>query len=355
MPGPRNARKKRRVQVQKEKERRQKTTATTARCDIPSILDDIELICIDDGDLEPELNGDHILYQPLRSRPLRYSYTSTTSPAAMSAPHDTLIPDDYTTSVQYSTVNMPEPCDNSLQPARLCHPDGSGDRFPGADVLLKRPCIEDTGTGLQVLDVLEFVFDSRLASPPSLDDALCAEFAQEEVLDMLCVVLPEEIATILWYNKSRQTARICPVCKRLYRVGEALRQPGEHSPSWSNSDFPRAPQKPASSHAKRRKEQEISGICSTLCFFLAAHQYPTAVRSMWGRMVEELDDETRAELDLNSLSSLPIIQDDSDSDGKSSLSLGLGILFRMTRCSDLDLKQIFFSEQDLPDAAENAP
>ena len=61
--------------------------------------------------------------------------------------------------------------------------------------LLKPPFIHDPGSGPRVKDVHAFL-ESRLASPPSLDDPLCGEFADEAVLQMLCTVLPEETAMV---------------------------------------------------------------------------------------------------------------------------------------------------------------
>jgi hypothetical protein len=37
---------------------------------------------------------------------------------------------------------------------------------------------------------------SYFSQPPALEDPLCAEFAQDEVLQMFCTVLPEETALV---------------------------------------------------------------------------------------------------------------------------------------------------------------
>ncbi|KAI0632833.1 hypothetical protein C8Q77DRAFT_848994 [Trametes polyzona] len=188
--------------------------------------------------------------------------------------------------------------------------------------LLKTPFIYDPGDGPRVKDPRAFLA-SRLAAPPSLDDAMCAEFAEEAVLQMLCSVLPEETALILWYNKSRRTARICPACQRLYRLGDVL---PDHL-AGENGEQQRATR--ASPYLAR--EQEISGLCSPVCFILAAYNYPGAIRSTWGRMAEELDDAT---WDL--LGAAPRAND-----------LGLGMLLKMTRCHDLGLAQLFFPDLGL--------
>jgi len=57
------------------------------------------------------------------------------------------------------------------------------------------PSIHDPGNGPRVRDVRAFL-SSFFAQPPSLDDPLCAEFSQEEVLQMLCTSLPEDTAIV---------------------------------------------------------------------------------------------------------------------------------------------------------------
>lgn len=167
MPGPRNSKKKKRAQVQKEKEQRCKTTK--------------------------DAEDQHIPYQPLRSQPLRYSYdkhiltTHDTQLHPLSDEHS-LERQPYSRDPIYVYDSQPADVHESTLPEATC--------LPIDPAHLSRPCVEDTGDGLRVRDVLFFVFDSRLASPPSLDDALCAELAQDEVLDMLCAVLPEERATV---------------------------------------------------------------------------------------------------------------------------------------------------------------
>ncbi|KAI0668908.1 hypothetical protein C8Q78DRAFT_1043624 [Trametes maxima] len=206
------------------------------------------------------------------------------------------------------------------------------DEEPIPTALLATPFIYDPGTGPRVKDPRAFLA-SRLAAPPSLDDAMCAEFAEEAVLQMLCSVLPEETALILWYNKSRRTARICPACQRLYRLGDVLpdhlaREDGEQESETHASPY-------------LAREQELSGLCSPVCFILAAYNYPGAIRSTWGRMAEELDDATWDLLDAPA--SQPAVHD-----------LGLGMLLKMTRCHDLGLGQLFFPELDVDGFGSNS-
>lgn len=68
--------------------------------------------------------------------------------------------------------------------------------------LLREPPVYDSGTGPRVKSMGEFL-RSSFASEPTWDDELCAEFAQEEMLEMLREVLPEEMALVsVQYNAS---------------------------------------------------------------------------------------------------------------------------------------------------------
>lgn len=132
------------------------------------------------------------------------------------------------------------------------------------------PFIYDPGNGPRVRDAPAFLASS-FASPPSLDDPLCAQFAQEEMVDMLACVLPQETAMvgstlcigaqntqasscqILWYNRSRRTARICPACQRLYRLGDILPDHLTEAEADKEETMP-SPQ--------LLREQELSGLCT---------------------------------------------------------------------------------------------
>ena len=61
--------------------------------------------------------------------------------------------------------------------------------------LLREPPVYDPGTGPRVKSMDEFL-RSSFASEPTWDDELCAEFAQEEMLEMLRAVLAEEMALV---------------------------------------------------------------------------------------------------------------------------------------------------------------
>ncbi|KAG6865306.1 hypothetical protein C0991_003608 [Blastosporella zonata] len=198
------------------------------------------------------------------------------------------------------------------------------------------PVIHDPGNGPRVRDVRAFL-SSHFSQPPAFDDSLCAEFAQEEVLEMLMTILPEEIAYILWYNKSRSTSRICPACLRLYRLGDVL---ADHISGQEHfEDMESSP--------RLQREQTLSGLCelpplisaslnahnihlsgSPMCFIAASFSYPSAIKPAWGRMAEELDDHS-----WTILNGRP---EDATGDA------GLTMLMRMTRLHDLGLAQLCF-------------
>ena len=70
-------------------------------------------------------------------------------------------------------------------------------------ILLSNPIIHDPGTGPRVRNMRAFL-NSSFAQPPSTVDPLCAEFAQGEILQMLCTVLPEETALVRFFYLTAQ-------------------------------------------------------------------------------------------------------------------------------------------------------
>lgn len=190
------------------------------------------------------------------------------------------------------------------------------------DALLpKGPCIVDPGNGPRVRDMRSFL-SSSFAAPPATDDPMCAEFAQPEVLEMLCTVLPEEMAMVLWYNKSRRRGRICPACLRLYKLGDLIPDHSEQLRMFA----------PDGQVPELEREREISGLCSSICFIAASYNYPEAIRSTWGRTAEELDDQTWEFLNTA---------------GGGHDDMGLGMLLRMSRLHDLGLAQLCFPDLDI--------
>ena len=68
-------------------------------------------------------------------------------------------------------------------------------------ILLSNPIIVNHGNGPRVQDMRAFL-NSSFAPPPCTADPLCAEFAQREILQMLCTVLPEETALVRLFSTS---------------------------------------------------------------------------------------------------------------------------------------------------------
>ncbi|KAF9006962.1 hypothetical protein BDQ17DRAFT_1238553 [Cyathus striatus] len=211
--------------------------------------------------------------------------------------------------------------------------------------MLKPPFIHDPGNGPRVRDARAFLESEFFAQRPALDDPLCAEFAQEEVLQMLLTVLPEEAAIILWYNKSRLTSRVCPVCQRLYRLGDVLPDHTTESDSEteSESDYhPHAEKQRASPQLER--EQELSGICMFPdMLILASFSHSNAIKSAWGRTADEMDDET-----------WDLLNSPRRDTNLGKVSHALSMLVKMTRLHDLGLAQLCLGEdvEELEDVRE---
>ncbi|KAH7882174.1 hypothetical protein F5I97DRAFT_1817382 [Phlebopus sp. FC_14] len=193
---------------------------------------------------------------------------------------------------------------------------------------LSTPNIYDPGNGPRVRNARVFI-SSFFSQPPSVDDPLCAEFAQEEILEMICTVLPEDTAVILWYNKSRTTGRVCPSCRRLYNLGDALPDLIQDSAKYM----------PESRSPHLLREQQISGLCSPLCFIMASFSHPGAIKSTWGRVADEMDDHTWDLL---------------NHPGTGTGDQGLSLLVKMTRLPDLGLGQLCLPDVDFGSDGDDA-
>lgn len=62
-------------------------------------------------------------------------------------------------------------------------------------ILLSNPIIHDPGNGPRIKNMRAFI-NSSFSQPACMDDPLCAEFAQREILQMLYTILPEETALV---------------------------------------------------------------------------------------------------------------------------------------------------------------
>jgi hypothetical protein len=101
------------------------------------------------------------------------------------------------------------------------------------------------------------------------------------------------------------------------------------------------------------REQELSGLCasfspsstprltrksypgSAVCFILASYNYPAAIKSSWGHTADEMDDEAWT-----------LLNSAGEGNASSGISLGLGMLVRMTRLHDLGLAQLCLPDVD---------
>ncbi|TFY55449.1 hypothetical protein EVG20_g9314 [Dentipellis fragilis] len=285
MPGPSNARRKKKTHKKKDK------GVKVLPSESP---EDIWHTSERSGELEGERVVDRLAELSISGE------EDTPIPVVLQPPLEPLAAHEGFLDLSPSPVPEPElPPSPSEEPLAL-------ETYDATFALLQKPMIHDPGNGPRVQDARAFM-RSSFAQPACTSDPLCAEFAQPEVLQMLHTVLPEETALFLWYNKSRRIGRVCPACRRLYNLGDAL---------------PLA-----------LREQEISGLCSPLCFILASFHCPGAIRSTWGRMAEELDDTTWKQLNTPG----PKTQSD----------LGLSMLLKMTRLHDLGLAQLCTPEVDI--------
>ncbi|KAF8522696.1 hypothetical protein BU17DRAFT_27302, partial [Hysterangium stoloniferum] len=162
--------------------------------------------------------------------------------------------------------------------------------------------------GPRVTNVSDFLA-SRHAFPVSMDDPICAVYALPEVKDMFLRVLPLDTALILWYNKSRKSARICPACRRCYLVGDTL-LPHVMDQTDSRAEY---------LDPRNVCEKRISGICSLMCFGIASYNWPGCIGA-WGSWMSEVDPQTRS-----------IMQ----GDGANIADEGIGAFMKWSRDKDL--------------------
>lgn len=106
-----------------------------------------------------------------------------------------------TCRVDTAPIATPKMGGNATLPGQVSHVPGEKDtagveKLVGLEgALLREPPVYDPGTGPRVKSMGEFL-RSSFASEPTWDDELCAEFAQEEMLEMLREILPEEMALV---------------------------------------------------------------------------------------------------------------------------------------------------------------
>jgi len=78
-----------------------------------------------------------------------------------------------------------------------------------------------------------------------------------------------------------------------------------------------------------------SFVGSPVCFIMASFNYPEAIKSTWGRMADEMDDE-----------SWELLNRPSRMSSESEMSRVLGLLVKMTRLHDIGLAQLCFDDNE---------
>lgn len=76
-----------------------------------------------------------------------------------------------------------------------------------------------------------------------------------------------------------------------------------------------------------------------MCFILASYNYPAAIKSAWGHTADEMTDEAWTQLNSTG-----------EGNAKSGVSVGLGMLVRMTRLHDLGLAQLCLPDVQFDEA-----
>jgi hypothetical protein len=158
MPGPQNAKKKRRAQQKKHHARAHPSTpAQKTRPVSPDISSPTPTLVT------------LLSCPPIAAKEADEAETLCPGPHIKSSVHDNTRPPSYDTPY--------------------------GPRDDPTLILLSNPIIMNHGNGPRVQDMRAFL-NSCFAPPPWTDDPLCAEFSQREILQMLCTVLPEETALV---------------------------------------------------------------------------------------------------------------------------------------------------------------
>ncbi|KAL0952757.1 hypothetical protein HGRIS_006986 [Hohenbuehelia grisea] len=324
MPGPSNGQRKRKSNTgkgQKHATARKSVGGSSpaqaspnSSCSVDSLEASPHAHCDSSSPSSPSPTGHLLTPSPQPPFNALHHHPETHTPAWL-ATDDTITPSSY---ASYQSPGM-----EYRIPSPNCRPQDT--------ILPQIPFLHDPGNGIRVRDARAFLDSSFFSQPPSLDDPLCAEFAQEEVLQMLSTVLPEDLALILWYNKSRASSRVCPACQRLYRIGDTL--PDLISTEEGVADEPKSSPPP-----QVGVEQGISGICSAICFIVASFSHPGAIKSAWGRMADDMDD-----------ASWELLNSPPKTTSQGELGANLALIVRMTRLHDLGLGQLCLPDIEFSD------
>ncbi|KIJ34892.1 hypothetical protein M422DRAFT_255000 [Sphaerobolus stellatus SS14] len=224
---------------------------------------------------------------------------------------------------QSVSQNAPAPVELDTAHADQSHEQDNADSTleqGGEPVFESSSGVESRWNGPRVMDIPAFL-DSKYATPPSLDDPICAEYNSRAIKEALRKNLPLEIALILWYNRSRAKARICPSCHRFYNIDEPLAAHVQgNTQEVEDMEDPR-----------NQSEKEITGICSLLCFGIVSYSWPGCIGA-WGKRYPDIDERTRAKLNKR-------VEPEPNEEG-------LGVFLRISRMADEDLLPVLQSMYD---------
>ena len=123
------------------------------------------------------------------------------------------------------------------------------------------PYVSKSPVGFHVTDLQTFL--QAHPTPTSKDPERHGFLGAEPQLRQM---FPQDAAgraacTLMIHNKTRDTERICPSCRRIYRVGEGPKE-------WDSFEafMSRVNDTSSGVDSKIKEEQDLSGICNTLCF-----------------------------------------------------------------------------------------
>ncbi len=123
--------------------------------------------------------------------------------------------------------------------------------------------VSQSSVGFHITDPQTWIRTSHLA--PVSQDPDRRHWTTQEGADQITQMFPHTPAGIVSlnlfiYNKSRDTDRICPSCRRWYKVGESEHR-YESFDEFLRRDYSSSP----TINTERREEQNLSGLCSQFC------------------------------------------------------------------------------------------
>jgi hypothetical protein len=143
--------------------------------------------------------------------------------------------------------------------------------------------------GYHVVDILSFFRSTHKATISQ--DPQKRRWASADVAQQLDIVFPHTAtgiaeANLLVYNKSRDTDRICPSCRRWYRVGEKVGPRLPFPEFLVRHDMPQVEE-------EARVEQDLSGICSRECMRIMTDGNDT----VFGKGIADISEKDFSDLD----------------------------------------------------------